>query len=186
MENQQSARQLRQVDLGGGRRLDVFCTLLEFGGQPARFSVASVLRNPRFPRGVESLGCSAELVANHIPELGPMLRLNLCNLDGVPMHAAANAWHLAGGQRGPGTRPPDPAALSAHLRIGRTLAEGIVQSVASGGLDMAGMTRIVELQKPRWKAEAALALSFLQTGIWPGETGLHRGQSVEDAPAPRP
>lgn len=129
-------------------------------------------------------GCIHEEILRHWPELKPLADLHLSDMDGVPMHAAANAWYWFRGmlqdEMSIGPYAPRHSAVQCleifarHVRISleeaaavRDAVKKLADSVSFYGrvwesrhlpVMQAGLNTWIEAQKPRWKEEAQAAI----------------------------
>ncbi len=102
------------------------------GNDKAYFSITGEVYNPRSRRrgGDGTLICGAihDVIVSYWPHLQPLVNIHLSDIDGVPMHAAANAAYWAGLTK---YQPLDVAALARHLRITADMAADMVAWVAN-------------------------------------------------------
>lgn len=96
-------------------------------------------------------GQQHELVRQVFPELAPVVELHLCDPDGAPMHAVANAEYHA--KEGKFDR------LARHLRISEEAARVAAELHKNGTRSMAVT---VDEQRTRWKAEADVAIELIK------------------------
>ena len=148
------------------RKLRAFAKLELIGGNPKpHFSLTGEETNRRGT--VECCGMMHDELLEHWPNLKPLADIHLSEDDGVPMHAVANAWYWAGGNKewckGAKNDPPRADYLASHLRIPLADAEAMVSRVAAGEMNKEDMHRFVEAQKPRWKAEAEAAIALIKS-----------------------
>lgn len=142
-------------------------------------------------------GAGHDEILKHFPQFRDLAALHLSDIDGVPMHAAENAFYHLGGctQFRPGSiwaGRGEPytakyAVAADHLRITEAEARQLALDLfgdhysESGGFlskeaERAGKARLVawcETQKPRWKAEADAAIAHHSLVVfgdpWPQE-----------------
>lgn len=137
------------------------------GNRAPHFSLtATTWRNGREDGG----GCMHELILEHFPELSDMAAMHLSDIDGLPMHDAANGWYwLAGyfggageryhgGNSTPSKSPEDCLQIWAdHVRLSleeaRTAAESIKTKWNWPDMKTAH-TAFIAAQIGRWKEEA--------------------------------
>jgi len=153
-----------------GRQITAICRLTGNGPQ-SRFVVTGEIRNPACPRngGVEDSGAHQAMhdqILAAFPDLDPLVRLHLASAEGVPYSAVPNGWYWAGGSRA-ARQEPDAGVLERLLRLGAEDARRVTAGVSGGTMSLEDFEAFVETQKPRWKAEADAAATFLQTGVWP-------------------
>lgn len=87
----------------GKRLVTVDCHMEgSFKSQRPYFSVTGTDRDLRY-RDSMSSGAIHETILQVFPELAPIVALHLSDDNGVPMHAEANGWYWAGGNRLSGT-----------------------------------------------------------------------------------
>lgn len=140
-----------------------------------------------------------ELILQHFPRFADLAALHLCDMDGAPMHAEANAWYwLAGALSGAGERyhgGNDSTGRSAaeclatfarHLRIDSAEAERIRERVKLANelcRAMQNPTKYpsgrtvlrdeIEHMRSRWKTEAAACIARHNLRVfgdtWPAE-----------------
>ena len=122
-------------------------------------------------------GAIGHRLAEVWPDLAPLDALHLADDRGVPMHAEANGWyHLGftkwvnwGDTQDPYGRPVDrPAILARHYRITVEQAHALHDSLLADHTTPNGVWVIdaarqahrdwVEVQRPRWDAEARAVL----------------------------
>jgi len=103
-------------------------------------------------------GMQHEVVRRIFPELEPVIALHLCDPDGVPMHAFANAKsHLGIGEYS----KLNLDALARHLRISQEEAAAL-KTRGDGFPGDAWLQSYVDQQRPRWKAEAEAAVALIR------------------------
>lgn len=135
------------------------------------FSVTCEVINKRKSgdRAIEEGGAAHELIAEHFPELAPVIALHLSDDEGVPMHAVENARYWAGRTQfktADVRKAPDRGLervdlpwlpyLASHLRIPEDAAAALARLD-----DDAAFVADIEAQRPRWQAEAAEAVALL-------------------------
>lgn len=107
--------------------------------------------------------------------------LHLCDGNGVPMHAAANARYHLGFTAYPDAK--NLATCARHLRITDGDTRALRDTLAEAArLDPTGRTveqqinAYVDTLRPRWNREAVEAFNFLTTAAMPGSArhGDHR------------
>lgn len=147
--------------MGYGRAAKLTATfkLYSLGSQAPYFSITAEVRNP-WQQDIVAGGCLHEDIARVFPKVRPFLPLHLSDADGAPMHAKANGWYHAGGTEYKDAT--NAAYLASHLRIDLAEAERIVAEVAAGAMTKDKFAAYVDAQRPRWKAEAEAALTFLR------------------------
>lgn len=129
------------------------------------FSVTGELRNLR-RRGdnqIETCGQMHAEIAEHFPELLPLIGLHLSDDDGTPMYAAANGAYLLGFTPYKPENAPDFAAFAKLWRVTEEQARDI-HGLAS--MDHAPADYIQTLateQASRWAKQAATGLALLHT-----------------------
>ncbi len=168
-----------------GQLLIVEYGLEKIGDQKPYFTVTGELYHGRVKtREPETCGCIHEEILKAFPGMADIIALHLSDIDGIPMHAAANGYYwLAGtiqgglgqeyhGGNGSNGRTPVECfnTLKEHLRISddetRTIRDDVLKAIATTpgikeGL-AAGKSRFgefVESLKPRWKSEAETVIS---------------------------
>lgn len=150
------------------------------GNSAPYFSIGADVINPKrrgdkFERG----GCLHDEILELFPEFAPLVALHLSDINGVPMHAAANGLYWAAGVLG-GDKPlgqqyhggngwpaKDGAQclkiLAKHLRVNEKEAMRLVGEINGyykNGYDHKFYFKAyVENQAPRWKAEADAAIA---------------------------
>ena len=107
--------------------------LVKLGGnEKAYFSITGEVYNPRSRRrggdGCIMGGAIHDVIVSYWPHLQPLVNIHLSDIDGVPMHAAANAAYWAGLTK---YQPLDVATLARHLRITADMAADMVAWVAN-------------------------------------------------------
>lgn len=130
-----------------------------------------------------------ELIVDQLPELAELATLHMSDIDGAPIHAAANGWYwLAGacgglGERyhgGNGTNGKSAdecrAILASYLRIpvdGPDGADGLIRwakdAECEGWLGQArevAWPSYIDRQRPRWKAEAEAAITRFNLPVY--------------------
>lgn len=175
------------AEYGAGAELKYTAELAGFAGQNPYFSVTAEVSTAASRRrnDIEAGGCIHDLVLKHFPEVAPVVALHLSDMDGVPMHAAANALYWAGGIINLGQRyhggNSNPAKscddcariLGEHLRITTDEARALAVAAAHHcpqewreeyGARLAAqyIADFCEAQRPRWKAEADAALAWIK------------------------
>jgi len=122
-------------------------------------------------------GCIHEAIDKYFPELHNYIALHLSDIDGVPMHAEANALYYAGA-----TKYQDAANvkhLSNHLRITQAFAEYLIDALAVGKVEpwlpdflapvgsrpmsLNDFHALIESFKPSWKGEADRLIDFINS-----------------------
>ena len=102
------------------------------GNDKPYFSITGEVYNPRSRRcggdGCIMGGAIHDVIVSYWPHLQPLVNIHLSDIDGVPMHAAANAAYWAGLTK---YQPLDVAALACHLRITADMAADMVAWVAN-------------------------------------------------------
>lgn len=156
----------KEIELieGQKRRVTVGCHMDSYKSQRPYFSVTGTDQDLRYQDSMSS-GAIHETILQVFPELARIVALHLSDANGVPMHAEANGWHWAGGNRLSGT--PNVGYLANHLRIDIGRAEEIVDDIASGRMTKEVFQAFVAEQMPRWQVEAEAGKEFLKTGVWP-------------------
>lgn len=170
----------------GKRKLTVTAKLHYIKGNRAPYfsitgQIDRVLRQRVEGRIYEALreeagGCLHEEIAEHFPELKPLIRLHLSDMDGTPIHALENGYFwLAGANGGWGERyhgsngytPQTPAACKRiaidHLRISEHEYEFLVDHLRTAPTRAARIDHlksVIDLVlKERWAKEAADAIN---------------------------
>lgn len=122
--------------------------LQEFDGQAPYFTVTGSVWNSqkqalRKPEDPEMCGQVTEEILRAFPGLADLVALHLSTIDGVPMHAEANAWYWY--EQG------KQDVVAQHLRVA-------VEDLPVDA-DRATLAAFVDAQRPRWKAEAEEAIA---------------------------
>jgi len=102
---------------------------------------------------LESCGWIHADILKAWPFLKPLADIHLSDEDGVPMHAVENGWYRA--------NEPNATHLANHLRVPLMTAEWLANLVTSGSISKKVFADFIELQKPRWKAEAEAAKDLI-------------------------
>jgi len=164
-----------------------FTLVVQFGLHHIRgnsmpyFSItADVRENGR----LTACGCCHELIAERLPELRDVIALHMSDMDGVPMHAEANAWYwLAGvvdvgekyhGGVGSSAKSADDCLriFADHVRIPEAEAMRVIgrfaEQVKDEGKDAArkAFGAWIDAQRPRWKEEANALIRKYGFGIY--------------------
>jgi hypothetical protein len=105
-------------------------------------------------------GCIHEAIDKYFPELHNYIALHLSDIDGVPMHAEANALYYAGA-----TKYQDAANVkhqSNHLRITQAFAEYLIDALAVGKVE----PWLPDFLAPvaDWKAATRIFIMVLEDG----------------------
>jgi hypothetical protein len=115
----------------GKRRIRAEYGLRAIGNQAPYFAITAEIERASHGRWREdSCGCLHAEVAEHFPELAPLIRWHLCTPGTGPMHYLENAvywWELAVGVSKWERRPydPDPCkAFASHVVLGAVEGEG--------------------------------------------------------------
>lgn len=160
--------------------------LHKIGDQAPYFSLTGDIDRAHMGLWVEdSGGCIHEEILKHWPELKPLADLHLSDMDGVPMHAAANAWHWLRGsfkvEMDVGRWAPEQPAevclqyFADHVRISLAEAQELRWAIRARAREFVSdyervwegkhlpfmeqsLNAWIEAQKPRWKAEAEAAI----------------------------
>lgn len=145
------------------------------GNAKAYFSITGEVYNPRSRRrggdGFIMGGAIHEVILAYWPNLAPLVNVHLSDIDGVPMHAAANAAYWAGLSK---YQSRDLVKLAQHLRVSVEVAEDMalwVDNFYGDNLaafdaittpDMAWAAAIEEYNlATRWAVEASEARAML-------------------------
>lgn len=141
-----------------GATITVEAGLHHYGNQSPYFSVTASIQEPR-AADIAAGGCLHDDIAQHWPELRPIIALHLSDEWGVPMHAAANGiYHLGYGPFGSWRA----AVAASHFRITEAKAIELRERIASGsGHDEEKYAEEIKGMMPRWQDEAADALNIL-------------------------
>lgn len=149
--------------------------LHRIGDQRPYFSLTYTQHRRGFRDQCYAGGAGHETIARYFGDrFADLAALHLSDIDGVPMHAEANGWYqLAGAMGGAGERyhagnatygdtSPDAclAAFARHCRISIPEAEMIRLHVSgyTTPYDREKWGEIMEMLRPRWKAEAKAAI----------------------------
>jgi hypothetical protein len=115
-------------------------------------------------RDIDMGGCIHEMILAAAPELAPVVAVHLADLDGTPMHAAANGWYFYTGR----ARQHDLVTYgqayvdrlgTAHDQAARALH--ISPAELPEGMDKAGFDEFVASLAPRWAQMAAEARALI-------------------------
>ncbi len=151
------------------------------GNQHAYFSLTGdeFYRDTRGLLREGSCGCIHELILDALPFLSDIAALHLSDIDGVPMHGAANGWYwlagaLLGADQGAGnwlhagngssakSREECLQLFADHCRI--SLSEAVkIRTRVQAKFNYPDMKRealaIIETMRPRWKLEARACIA---------------------------
>lgn len=122
------------------------------------------LMDKRYRDPVITCGAIHEIILKHYPELAPLVEVHLSAVDGVPLHAEANARYWAGLCTYPDGSPMGefkPRMLAQHLRISVKEATEIRQAMANG-LPWERILTHAKLTE-RWSDQAGKARSLLNS-----------------------
>ena len=131
-------------------------------------------------------GAAHELILRKRPRLKPLADLHLSDIDGVPMHAAANGWYwLAGtvvggfgqqfhGGNGDWGKPADECLriFAEHVRISLQEAADLRERMLAiakdegDGAARGAFDHWINQQRPRWKAEADACIRALDLDVF--------------------
>lgn len=166
-----------RTDCPGFRMLIARATLCKIGSQAPHFSLTgSGWSSESRGRDADVCGCMHDILVEAWPDLVPLARIHLSDIDGVPMHADSNGWYwLAGaspstghfaqqfhGGNGDQARSPEEClrVFADHVRLSLPECESVrdcVESIAAReGLKKARefFSAWIDEQRPRWKTEA--------------------------------
>lgn len=129
-------------------------------------------------------GCLHEEIQKHFPNrFSDLIALHLSNLEGEPMHAAANGLYwLAGAEAGthdhfgqryhggnstPAKSPAECLSIGARLlRVSEDEALALLSRMRSHGDPREVIKAYAEEQRPRWKAEADAAIKAHNLAVY--------------------
>lgn len=140
-------------------------------------------------------GCIHETLLEHFPHLAPLAALHLSDIDGVPMHAAANGLYWLAGMfpdglgetyhGGNGNRYGKPETQEETIARCRKVAEshfrcaipqGLLDELATAGVftglrekRAAIVAAFCDAQKERWKQEADSCVAALGLVVYGDE-----------------
>lgn len=144
----------------------------------------------------DTFGAAHDELVKLWPELAPLAALHLSDIDGVPRHAAANAFYWAagamgglgekyhGGNSNPIKTPDECLDIFAkHVRVSLDEAREVVEMLqneidtktthygrvyegAAGPVAKAALALWCDAQKPRWKAEADKCIADLEMVVY--------------------
>jgi hypothetical protein len=128
------------------------------------FSVTGEIRNLRRKEDnqIETCGCIHEEIAEHFPELSPLITLHLSDDDGTPMHAAANGAYFLGFMQFKPDRTPDFEAFAQLWRITEEDARTIYHLATMHRTPIAYIEMMAAQQAERWAREAANGLALIR------------------------
>lgn len=134
-----------------------------------------------YENGRESFGgCCHDMVLQHFPTLADIVALHLSDIDGAPMHAEANGIYWLGGIvniPGISSSYMDKSAseciriFAEHARVTEKDAVRLAGQIAitrkDSGKDAARavFAEWINLQRPRWKAEADAVIRRYELGV---------------------
>lgn len=166
---------------GKGRFLFADAKLYSLGGKQAPyFSVTGAYGTTRKLRnGWEGGDCCHEVIAEHFPELAPVIKVHLAGADGAPMHALEIARYWAGLSK---YQDRDDEKLARHLRVDISelpdldvsTADIIAHATEHVMADLYAVRRILQgtlldefcaTLSDRWQADADAALAVLRAGV---------------------
>lgn len=135
-----------------------------------------------YENGRESFGgCCHDKVLEHFPQMADIVALHLSDLDGSPMHAEANGIYWLGGIvniPGISSAYMDKSAseciriFAEHARVTEKDAVRLAGQIATtrkeSGKDNARavFAEWINLQRPRWKAEAVAVIKRYELGVY--------------------
>lgn len=67
------------------------------GNKKPYFSITANVHRKGFPNQCWSGGCLHEDISKYFPRFRELIDFHLCDIDGVPMHDAANGWYYLAG-----------------------------------------------------------------------------------------
>ena len=164
-------------------RLDVTGQLVRYDNQIPHYSITGDVKilDRRYRDPFIMGGAIHENIISYFPQLAPLVRVHLSDLEGIPLHAEANARHWAGLSKWSDGSPMSPRTnygrypletasdglewsplmLANHLRVEVPEAREIREALARG----VTWRQILELSKlpDRWAREAAAARALLKT-----------------------
>lgn len=140
--------------------LGVFGGLHMMRGNPSpHFTITTEVHQKGYPDRWWSGGADHETILKHFPRFADLVALHLSDIDGVPMHAAANGWYWYADYDGKGTSlypHQEPMySMTPHERAAHYLR--LKPEELPEGLDKETFAAFVETLRPRWKAEADAA-----------------------------
>jgi hypothetical protein len=124
------------------------------------------LMDKRYRDPIITCGAIHEIILKHYPKLAPLVDVHLSAVDGLPLHAEANARYWAGLSVYPDGSPMGefkPHMLAQHLRVSVKEATDIQQAMAQG-LPWDKITAHTKLTE-RWSGQAGKARSLLMSRI---------------------
>jgi hypothetical protein len=136
------------------------------GNDYAYFTITGSVEliDKRYRDPVITCGAIHDTIAEHYPELAPLITVHLAAPDGVPMHAEANARYWAGLSTYPDGSPMGEykrAMLSKHLRITPDEADQ-VRTAMIKGYPWQTILKVLKLSE-RWSDQAGSARSLLNS-----------------------
>jgi hypothetical protein len=118
------------------------------------------LMDKRYRDPVITCGAIHDTIAQHYPELMPLMTVHLSAPDGVPMHAEANARYWAGLTK---WQHYDRIKLANHLRITPEEADQAREAMIKG-YPWQTIHKVLKLQE-RWSDQAGKARSLLNSEV---------------------
>ena len=137
-----------------------------FGNDYAHFTITGSVEliDKRDREPVITCGAIHDTIAQHYPELAPLITVHLSAPDGVPMHAEANTRYWAGLSTYPDGSPMGEykrAMLAQHLRITPEEADQ-ARAALIKGLPWQTIVKVLKLSE-RWSDQAGSARSLLNS-----------------------
>ena len=136
------------------------------GNDYAHFTITGSVEliDKRYRDPVITCGAIHDTIAEHYPELIPLITVHLSAPDGVPMHAEANARYWAGLSTYPDGSPMGEykrAMLAKHLRITPEEADQ-TRAAMIKGYPWQTILKVLKLLE-RWSDQAGHARSLLNS-----------------------
>jgi hypothetical protein len=122
------------------------------------------LMDKRYREPVITCGAIHDTIAQHYPELAPLIAVHLSAVDGVPMHAEANARYWAGLCTYSDGRPMEEynrEVLAQHLRITPEEADQ-TRAAMIKGYPWQTILKVLKLSE-RWSDQAGKARRLLNS-----------------------
>lgn len=125
------------------------------GNHAPYFTITTEVHQKGYPDREWGGGADHETILKHFPRFADFIALHLSDIDGVPMHAAANGWYWYSDYDGKGTEMMDHgemANMTPHERAAHYLR--VKPEDLAEGLDKDAFYAFVETLRPQWKREA--------------------------------
>jgi hypothetical protein len=149
--------------------LTVKAELIKLGGNSyAHYSITGTVKklDKRYRDPYIMGGAIHDTIAQHYPELMPLITVHLSAPDGVPMHAEANAQYWAGLSTYADGSPMGEykrAMLAQHLRITPAEADQ-ARAAMIKGYPWQTILKVLKLSE-RWSDQAGSARSLLNSRV---------------------